>query len=166
MTPYDSVERQQLEERMKSGANWFYWIAALSLVTSIISLAGGSWGFFISLGVTQVIDGVALALAQEVGWGFKVVAFVFDVVAAGVFALFGYFGAKRQSWAFMVGMALYVLDALVFILARHWLGLAFHAFALYSMYGGYKAAASLARMERFTPPPAPEPLPMSAETAG
>lgn len=54
MTPYDSAERQQLEQRMKSGANWFYWIAALSLVTSIISLAGGDWGFLVSLGVTQL----------------------------------------------------------------------------------------------------------------
>jgi hypothetical protein len=55
MTPQDSfdpVARHQLEERMKSGANWFYWIAALSLVTSVISLAGGTWGFFVSLGVT------------------------------------------------------------------------------------------------------------------
>lgn len=155
MTPYDSVERQQLEERMKSGANWFYWIAALSLVTSIISLAGGEWGFFISLGVTQVIDGVGLALAQEVGWGFKAVAFAFDVVAAGVFALFGYFGAKRHSWAFLVGMALYALDALVFVLARHWLGLAFHAFALYSMFGGYRACAALAELDKQTPQPAP-----------
>jgi hypothetical protein len=157
MSLHDSVPRFQLEERTKSGANWFYWIAALSLVTSILSLAGGTWGFFISLGVTQFIDGVALALAQEVGWGFKVVAFVFDVVAAGVFALFGYFGAKRHSWAFLVGMVLYALDALVFILARHWLGLAFHAFALYSMFGGYRACAALVELDKQTPPPAPEP---------
>ena len=170
MTPqdsFDSVARQQLEERMKSGAHWFYWIAALSLVTSIISLAGGTWGFFVSLGVTQFIDALANALVQEGGWGgsVKVVAFVFDVVAAGLFALIGFFAAKRHAWVFLAGMALYALDALVFILARHWLGLAFHAFVLYSMYGGYKAAASLAQMERYAPPPAPEPMPVSAETA-
>jgi hypothetical protein len=141
---------------MKSGANWFYWIAALSLVTSIISLAGGSWGFFISLGVTQFIDGVALALANEVGWGFKVVAFVFDVVAAGAVALMGYFASKRHSWAFIVGMGFYALDALVFILASHWLGLAFHAFALYSMFGGYRACAALVELDK-QGPPAPEP---------
>ena len=70
MTPqdsFDAVERQQLEERMKSGANWFYWIAALSLVTSVISLVGGSWGFFVSLGVTQFIDALANALVNEGG---------------------------------------------------------------------------------------------------
>jgi hypothetical protein len=152
----DSVARHQLEARMKSGANWFYWIAALSLVTSVISLAGGTWGFFISLGVTQLIDGVALAFAAEMGWGFKVVAFVFDLVAVGLFALIGYFANKRYGWVFLAGMIIYALDALVFILARHWLGLAFHAYALYSMYGGYKAIVALTELDRHAPP-APEP---------
>lgn len=159
MTPQDSVERYQLEQRMKSGAHWFYWIAALSLVTSIISLAGGSWGFFISLGVTQLIDGLATAVAAEAGWGFQAVAFVFDLIAAGLFALFGYFASKRNNWAFMIGMGLYALDGLVFILARHWLGLVFHAYALYSMYGGYKACAALTELDRHAPPP-PAPAPV------
>jgi hypothetical protein len=168
MTPqdsFDSVERQQLEQRMKSGANWFYWIAALSLVTSIISLAGGTWAFLVSLGVTQLVDAVANVGAERFGVGAKIVALVFDIVAAGLFAFLGVFAGKGRTWAFIVGMVLYLLDALVCLLIGFWLGLAFHAFALYSIFGGYKAAASLARMERFTPPPAPEPMPTSAETA-
>jgi len=159
MTPYDSVERQQLEQRMKSGANWFYWIAALSLVTSIISLAGGTWAFLVSLGVTQLVDAVANVGADRVGWGVKLIALVFDLVAAGLFALLGMFAGKRNTWAFVVGMALYLLDALVCLFIGFWLGLAFHAFALYSIFGGYKAAASLTEMDRLTPPPAPEPAP-------
>jgi hypothetical protein len=168
MTPQDSfdpVERQQLEQRMKSGANWFYWIAALSLVTSVISLAGGTWAFLVSLGVTQLVDAVANVGAERLGVGVKIVALVFDLVAAGLFALFGYFAGKRQTWAFVVGMALYALDAVVCLLIGFWLGLAFHAFALYSIYGGYKAAASLSQMERFTPPPAPESASAAAEAA-
>ena len=157
MTPYDSVERQQLEQRMKSGANWFYWIAALSLVTSIISLAGGNWAFLVSLGVTQLVDAVANVGADRVGWGVKVVALVFDLVAAGLFALLGMFAGKRQTWAFVVGMVLYLLDALVCLFIGFWLGLAFHAFALYSIFGGYKAGARLAELDKHTPPPAPEP---------
>ncbi len=158
MTPYDSVERQQLEARMKSGANWFYWIAALSLVTSVISLAGGTWGFFISLGVTQVIDGFANNIAGETGTAPKVVAFVFDLVAAGLFAFFGYFASKMQPWAFVAGMVIYLLDSVVFVVAGAWLGLAFHAFVLYSVFGGYKACTRLAELERqavVTAPPPP-----------
>ena len=48
-----------LDQRYKSGARWFFWIAALSLITSLVSFSGGGFGFFLSLGVTQVIDGFA-----------------------------------------------------------------------------------------------------------
>lgn len=156
MTPYDSVERQQLEHRMKSGANWFYWIAALSLITSIISLAGGGWAFLVSLGITQFIDAVANGVAANWGVGFKAVALVFDLVAAGLFALLGYFASvKRQQWAFVAGMALYTLDALLCGLVGLWFGLAFHAYVLYNLFGGYKASAALAELDKQTPPPAP-----------
>ncbi len=155
MTPYESVERRQLEHRMKSGAHWFYWIAALSLVTSIISLAGGNWAFLVSLGVTQVIDGVARGVSSQLGWGFKVVAFGFDLVAAGLFAAIGYFSSKRHTWVFLAGMILYALDALLFLVFFDILPLLFHAYALYSMFGGYRAATALAELDRQTPPPAP-----------
>lgn len=156
-----SLLRHQLAQRAKSGAHWFYWIAALSLVTSIISLAGGRWGFFASLGVTQFFDAVAAqALAPRVGEGVKVVAFAFDLFAVGVFAALGYFAAKRQTWAFVVGMTLYLLDALLFLallfLAQSFQGLlvlAFHAYVLYSIFGGYKACARLAETGGDVPPP-------------
>jgi hypothetical protein len=161
MTPYDSVERQQLAARMKSGANWFYWIAALSLVTSIISLMGGRWAFLVSLGVTQLVDAIANAGAAKVGGGVKIIALLFDLVAAGLFVLLGVFANKRNTWAFVAGMVLYLLDALVCLLIGFWLGLAFHAFALYSIFGGYKACAALVELDKQTPPPAPAPSPLT-----
>lgn len=154
---FDSVARHQLGERAASGARWFYWIAALSLFTSIVSLLGSGWGFLISLGVTQLVDAVAKVAAADVGWGTKVAALLFDMGAAGAFAVIGLFASRRHAWAFTAGMALYALDAAVCGLVGLWLGLAFHAYALFNIYGGYKAAASLADLERATPPPAPEP---------
>jgi hypothetical protein len=149
------VSRQNIE-RAKSGARWFYWIAALSLITSIISLMGGGWGFIASLGVTQIIDAVALQLlAPKMGEGVKIVAFFFDLLAAALFVLIGYFAGKFHSWVFVAGMALYLLDALIFILAGKWLGLAFHAYVLYSIFGGYKACTRLTAADRNAPPPPP-----------
>ena len=34
-------EKLKTERRFKSGANWFFWIAGLSIINSIILLAGG-----------------------------------------------------------------------------------------------------------------------------
>jgi len=160
----DSITRRQDEERAKSGAHWFYWVAALSLLTSVISLVGGGWAFFVSLGVTQIIDGLANALAARLGGSVKIVALVFDVVAAGIFALLGYFASRRQTWAFVVGMALYVLDALLLlaiVLLAGDLSLqaiiitAFHAYVLWQIFNGYKACARLAESGGDLPPSPP-----------
>lgn len=160
---FPAASRQD-KERAMSGARWFYWVAALSLITSIISLLGGRWGFFASLGVTQFIDAVANLLARRWGGPFQIVAIVFDMLAAGVFALIGYFATQRKTWAFIVGMALYALDALVFVGLILLLGgvsfpmlltAAFHAYVLYSVYGGYKACTRIPEVDRNLPPPPP-----------
>ena len=147
--PSADVERYQLEEKRKSGAHWFYWIAALSLITSIVSLAGGTWGFFVSLGVTRVVDEIVVGLVDEggVNSSIKAVAIVLDLVVAGGFALLGYLGARGHVWAFVVGMVLYALDALIFAAVGLWLPLAFHVFALYCIFTGLRAASQLKTLE-------------------
>jgi hypothetical protein len=143
MTSEDAVQRYQLEERCRSGARWFYWIAALSLITSLIALSGNEWGFIVSLGVTQLVD----ALANNAGGGAKIIALVFDLMAAGAFALVGYFASKRHAWLFVAGMVAYALDGLLFIIVQDWLAIAFHAFALYGIFGGYRACKTLQALD-------------------
>src|SRR4051794_33834386 len=41
-----------LEKQIKSGADWFFWIAGLSLVNSFVALSGKGWGFILGLGIT------------------------------------------------------------------------------------------------------------------
>ena len=42
-------EKLRLENQFKSGAGWFFIIAGLSIVNSIIILSGGSWSFIVGL---------------------------------------------------------------------------------------------------------------------
>lgn len=130
--------RYRLEQRAKSGANWFYWIAGLSLVNSVSSLAGSSWGFIAGLGITQVFD----ALGASTGGVFKGVAAVLDILVA-----FGFIGigalAHRRAAGFVVGLSLYALDSLIFLLGPEWIGLAFHVFVLFSVFQGYRAFREL-----------------------
>src|SRR6478736_1222143 len=86
--------------QMKSGASWFYWIAALSLVNSISAFTGHSWRFILGLGVTQLID----AATQEMGSSGKGVALGLDLVVIALLVLFGVFANKGHTWAFIVGM--------------------------------------------------------------
>lgn len=96
---YDHIQHEQLSERYQKGARWFYLIAALSLVTSVIMLLGGGWRFFLSLGVTQIIDGIATALSAELGNATKVIAIVLDIFVTAIFAAFGFLASKKQLWA-------------------------------------------------------------------
>ena len=162
MTPYDSItnppnydaiEAERLEQRCKSGAYWFYWIAALSFITSLVSLSGSQWGFIVSLGVTQFVDALARAFSEQAGTAVTVIALLFDATAAAAFALIGYFASKKLEWVFVLGMVLYGLDGLIFLIAGDWLGIAFHAFALYGIFSGYRACTRLNAMQREQAPP-------------
>lgn len=162
--PGDEYISRQDIARATTGARWFYWIAALSLITSVFSLLGGGWAFFASLGITQFFDAIANVLARQWGGSVKAVAIVFDIFAAGIFALIGYFATQRKTWAFIVGMVLYVLDALIFfglILVfggfslSSFLMAAFHAYVLWSVFNGYKACARIPTPNRNLPPPPP-----------
>ena|SRR5579864_8880988 len=128
--------RALAQARMIVAANWFYWIAGLSIINSIITMSGGNLRFIFGLGVTSMLDSVGHSTGSE-GMG---ASFVINLVVAGVLALFGYFGRKGAKWAFLVGMVAYGLDALLLLLVQDWLGLAFHGWALFRISQGLKYA--------------------------
>jgi hypothetical protein len=132
-----------------SGANWFYWIAGLSVVNSLASFYQGGVSFVVGLGITQVIDAIAFAVAQEVSAGadaIRIGALLVSMVFAGLFAGFGWLANRGLGWAFLVGMVLYALDGLLFLLVADWISIAFHVFALVCMGKGYQALRSLRRV--------------------
>ena len=120
---------------VKGGASWFYWIGALSIINTVISMGGGGVRFIFGLGITQFTD----AVGAHGGSGGSAAALVVTVIIAGVFAIFGYFGGQGHKWAFLVGMVLYGLDAGLCVLGGIILSAVFHAWALFRMFGGFKA---------------------------
>jgi hypothetical protein len=136
-------EKMKTESQFKSGANWFFWIAGLSLVNSIILLAGGSWNFIVGLGITQVIDAVAFPH----GAAGKIVALFADFIAAGIYIIFGVLARKGYGWVFILGMVLYGIDGLIFLAAKDILGFGFHLLALWFILGGYRAGKKLKVMQ-------------------
>lgn len=142
----ESIELLKLRARMRSGANWFFWIAAASVLTTIALIIGTSWGWFLSLGITQLVSVIASGYGSEA----KVIAFVVTLVATGIFVLLGVFSRKRQNWAFIVGMILYGADGLLFFMVNDWLSIGFHVWALFGILGGLRASL---KMKSVPPPP-------------
>jgi len=136
----------QLEGQLKNGASWFYWIAGLSLVNSILFMSGSTFGFIFGLGITQLFDGIAAGLAETAGTGAKVVAFLLNCILAAVYVVFGVFSNKRYTAVFIIGLVLYALDGGLCLLAQDWLSAAFHAFAGFSIFKGMQAGMQLNKL--------------------
>jgi hypothetical protein len=158
-TPNDaaaSAERRQLEAKFRGGANWFFWIAALSVINSVILLAEGDRQFVVGLGVTTVANSVALAVAKQSpdsAMVAKGIAFAFTCLAAGFFAAIGMGSRKRWVWVFAIGIVCYILDGLLLLLFQDWMSFAFHLFALFGIFGGLSACRKLQAMPLAAPEP-------------
>src|SRR5262245_20497674 len=148
-----AARKAELEKRHRNGASWFYWVAALSVVNSFVLLMGGSWSFIIGLALTQLIDGVALAMSNNAG-SLPVAAFMLDLLVAGTVAGVGFLAHGGRSAAYIVGMSLYVLDAVIFAFVGDYPALGFHLFALWGMWTGFSARRELLRIEATTASPA------------
>jgi hypothetical protein len=118
---------------LKSGASWFYWIAALSLINSISAFAGANFRFIFGLGITQILD------AEYA----PTIALVLDFVIAGVFVLFGVFAHKLYSWAFMAGILSVAADTVVLLKYQRMLNVAFHVLVLFFLGRGFIACRKI-----------------------
>ena len=153
--------RLQVEARLKAGASWFYWVAALSIINSVIVLFGGEFAFLFGLGITQFIDGFMQSVdgaAPAIGPMAKLIGFSINLGIAVVVILFGRKAHARKPWAFQVGMALYLVDGVLILLAEDYLGLAFHGWVLFGLYSGLQACNELNLMR-----PEPPELPSNAQ---
>jgi hypothetical protein len=148
-------ERFKLEQQHHQGASWFFWIAGLSLVNSFIILSGNEWSFIVGLGITQVFDAFAVVLSAELGNAAMLVALVLDLLVAAVFVGFGIFARRGVQAVYVAGMILYALDGAIFLLVQDWLSIGFHVFALFCIYGGFKANRKLTEA-------GPQPVPSTA----
>ena len=128
------------EAQLRSGASWFYWIAGLSLINSVAAFAGQPWHLAVGLGITSFIDENVTVTLGSSG---KIVAFILDLLAAGMFILFGVFAYKGHLWAFVVGMVLFALDGLTFFSQLGLIGAAVHVIVLFFLFRGFNACRTL-----------------------
>lgn len=153
--------REHLETRVKNGASWFYWIAGLSLVNSLIYLSGSDVAFLSGLGFTQLTDSfVDVAIQNGAPSVLKWVAVAFNFALVAMFGFFGYYAGRRSSPVFVIGIVIYLLDGLLLLLLEVFFSAGFHAFALYFIIRGFLACRTLnvldsASLFQQTPPPPP-----------
>jgi hypothetical protein len=144
--------REQLLRQGQSGADWFYWIAGLSLVNTAIVHFGGNVHFVVGLGITEAADAIAHALADRASDSQKLLitagAVGFSVLCSLIACLVGWLSRRRMLVIYGLGMFVYLLDGLLYVAAQDWLSVAFHGFALFCMWGGFTAFRQLSALEQ------------------
>ena len=113
---------------VRSAARWFWWIAGLSLVNIFMSQSENGANFVAGLGLTSIVDAM---FATNPSTGYAI-----DAAILGFFVVVGLQGLKGKLWAFYAGVAVYILDALIFLLAQEWIPVAFHGLVIYFIVRG------------------------------
>jgi hypothetical protein len=123
-----------------SSASWFWWVAGLSLVNSLAMMLNLKYAMILGLGVGQIIDGMFFYAGEgevaDPGMLARVFHIVLSAMVAGVFVALGYFARRFSVAAFVTGMLLYALDALLFVIVGDWIAVGFHVFVLFMLWGG------------------------------
>lgn len=133
-----AIARPSFLTRISTGPACFYWIAALTMLNSVVVISGGSLHFVIGLGVTASID----ARAREMGAAGAVLDLLINGTIAGIFWVLGNLAGKRIRWALATGMVLYGLDGLLLFAAKDILSVALHAYTIFAISRGMVAAKS------------------------
>ena len=144
-------KRLQLDNQVRGGVGWFFWIAGLSLINSAAYLLGKNFVFFLGLGITQLIDGFMSIFANELGSSgniLRFIGFAIDVLIASIFVAFGVLGRKQYKLPVIIGMILYSIDAVIMLIFQDYLSVGLHVFALFGIWIGLKSMSDLAALEK------------------
>jgi len=106
------AQSEALVKKITSGAHWLYWVAGLSGINILLTHLGVEWRFAVGLGITELIYAIGLQFGSI---GTAAGAF-FSIVAIGCLGGLGYAAAKRQLWAFILGIIALSLDTLLLVL--------------------------------------------------
>ncbi|HEX6126102.1 MAG TPA: hypothetical protein VFZ23_12085 [Pyrinomonadaceae bacterium] len=132
----DDSARHVTRTSVLHGADWFFWLAILSIINSLIVYFYNTPNTPVALGLTQWLDGThgGLGASMTAGW------LVINILIAGVLAMFGLMARRGSDLAFVVGIFLYVIDAFLILGLRDFWGFGIHLIGLFFLFKGLLAS--------------------------
>jgi hypothetical protein len=132
----------EVREKAAKAAGWFIAVMAFSVINSALTLMGADLSFVIGLGTTMMADGIMIAALNDLLAINRLIGIVVSLLlyTIGFVPMFIVWkrsknGSKR---AYLLGMVLYLIDGFIFVAVGDLVGIGFHAFFLFSMWGGYQ----------------------------
>jgi hypothetical protein len=143
VTRDDRMAVVEKTNRARHAASWFYVIAAMSLINSLLSVYQANASFLAGLGVSQLIEAASLALRESANPRSSVVilgaGLMLNVVVSAAFALFGLLASRGSRRAFVVGMVIFGLDTVLVLWFRDYVGIVYHLIVLHLLFSGLRA---------------------------
>lgn len=149
-SPTVLAEAAKLAQQGKQGTGWFYWVAALTVINCLMIHSGAGRHFVIGLGALVLVDSISVAVAgeqPEMAFAAHAVGIGIDVVVIAMVALCGWLANQRWTVVHGIGMALYLLDGLLFLMMGDIMSVGFHGLALWGMWSGFQAYRKLNQFE-------------------
>ena len=132
----DDSARHVTRTSILHGANWFFWLAILSVINSLLVYQYQIPNTPIALAITQWLDGTSSGLNPTMSSS----SLVTNLLIAGVLAMFGVLARRGSDLAFVVGIFLYVIDAMLAIGLRDVFGFGVHLIGLFFLFKGLLAS--------------------------
>jgi hypothetical protein len=125
--PGKAPAKIMLEKQIRTGANSFYWIAGVQLISGIL-MGLANWA---EPGLSPLI---------------KIATVLLSVAVAVLFVVLGLLARRRYQWSFVIGMTVFALQALVFLWVRDYLSAGIDAVFLFWLWRTLKAIKESARL--------------------
>ena|SRR5687768_9153254 len=135
----DDSARHVTRTSVLHGADWFFWLAILSVINSLIVYFYHTPNTPIALGLTQWLDGTAGGLNPTM----TTTSLLINILIAGVLAAFGVLARRGSDIAFVVGIFFYVIDAFLMIGMKDFFGFGVHLLGLFFLVKGLLASRHL-----------------------
>jgi hypothetical protein len=103
----------------------------------------------VGLGITQFMDTITHNIAQSYPNAMRQVQLIGlapDLFICSIFVFCGVLAVKGFRWAFIIGMLLYGLDAILTLVSPDFFGFGFHLFFLWFLFAGLHALDKLKKV--------------------
>ena len=132
----DDSARHVTRTSILHGANWFFWLAILSVINTLIVYQYHTPNTPIALAITQWLDGTSAGLNPTMSNRSLIVY----LLIAGALAGFGLLARRGSDLAFVLGIFLYVVDAMLAIGLRDVFGFGVHLIGVFFLFKGLLAS--------------------------
>ena len=141
---YEQAKRQRRADLLtesQSDANYFFWAAGLSaLGTGLLPVRLNG---FVNLGTVDLLGLYGRAFGPLLPYAVYGMAASWVVVLLGL----GFAGRNAQRWAFLAGIALYLVDMMALMVLFSLWAFGIHAFFVFRWFQGQKALQDLKQAE-------------------